>query len=178
MMNTHGRRRKLLARTTDQRAFHPEELCVYHDKSSTRFVAVQAPVPVPVVSASSDGARSSALILLVEDDEGVRETTLDALRELGHHVVAASGGEAGLVHLRSEAAFDLLITDVVMPGMDGRELARRARLNRPGLRVLFITGYAPDTVFENGMVAAGDNLLVKPFSFSQLADKIDSVVAG
>ena len=143
-----------------------------------RHAAAHVPLPEPVVPASSDGARSRALILLVEDDDGVRETTLDALRELGHHVVAASGGEAGLVHLRSEAAFDLLITDVVMPGMDGRELARRARLKRPSLRVLFITGYTPDTVFENGMVAAGDNLLVKPFSFSQLADKIDAVVAG
>ena len=110
-------------------------------------------------------------ILVVEDEPGVRSILGRMLRELGYTVFALEVPGGALEAIRStERPFDLLLTDVVMPGMDGRELARAARAERPGLAVLLVSGYAPD------MAAAGTDefgrILEKPFAREELAARV------
>ena len=117
------------------------------------------------------GGRES--ILLVEDDDGVRAYATEALRELGYRVAEASSGRAALSVLDAAPNLDLLLTDVVMPGdYNGRELADEAQRRRPGLRVLFMTGYSRDAIMRHGRLDPGIHLLGKPFSMEELAAKV------
>ena len=117
------------------------------------------------------GGRES--ILLVEDDDGVRAYAMEALRELGYRVAEASSGKAALNVLDSAPKLDLLLTDVVMPGdYNGRELAEEATKRRPGLRVLYMTGYSRDAIMRDGRLDPGVHLLGKPFSMEELAAKV------
>ena len=117
------------------------------------------------------GGRES--ILLVEDDDGVRAYAMEALRELGYRVAEASSGKAALNVLDSAPNLDLLLTDVVMPGeYNGRELADEAPERRPGLRVLYMTGYSRDAIMRHGRLDPGVHLLGKPFSLEELAAKV------
>ncbi|WP_328702607.1 ATP-binding protein [Belnapia mucosa] len=118
----------------------------------------------------------SGLILLVEDDEAVRRVHSGMLRELGYTVEEAPDGVSALSMLPRLGPVQLLFTDVVMPGMSGRMLAEQARQQRPGLRVLYTTGYTPNAIVHNGVVDAGVELLTKPFSFDQLARKVRQVL--
>ncbi len=119
------------------------------------------------------GGRES--ILLVEDDDGVRAFAMEALRELGYRVVEASSGKAALEVLDSAPSLDLLLTDVVMPGdYNGRELADEASRRRPGLRVLYMTGYSRDAIIRQGRLDPDVHLLGKPFSLEELAAKVRS----
>jgi two-component system, cell cycle sensor histidine kinase and response regulator CckA len=104
--------------------------------------------------------RDSVRILLVDDDDDVRDYTALVLEEAGYDVRVASRGETALRVLVSESPFDLLITDVVMPGWDGAELARRVKAVRPDLKVLFISGFAPPIA---GGRLLGAEVLDKPF---------------
>jgi two-component system, cell cycle sensor histidine kinase and response regulator CckA len=116
-------------------------------------------------------------ILLVEDDMSVRSVFAKGLRAKGFHVTDVGAGEAALSLLRDEAnAVDLLITDVVMPGMNGRELSERASLLRPNLRVLFVSGYADDEILRRGLLFGEIDVLAKPFSLEELSQKIDEVL--
>jgi len=112
------------------------------------------------------------VVLVVEDEPQVRQITIESLKELGYHVLAAGSGAEALALLESGARVDLLFTDVVMPGMSGRELAERVAVLRPGLRVLFATGYTRNAVVHNGTVDPDVQLLSKPFSLDQLARKL------
>jgi PAS domain S-box-containing protein len=111
-------------------------------------------------------------VLLVEDEERVRHVSADALSDLGYKVIVTDGAAAALVALETHARIDLLFTDVVMPEVNGRDLALEARRRRPGLKVLFTTGYAKDTVVHDGVVDPGTHLLTKPFTVDQLAAKL------
>ena len=113
-------------------------------------------------------------ILLCEDDEDVRAYTVELLAELGYRVLEAADGPAALRLLDDPAArVDLLFTDVVLPGgMSGAELARQARRARPGLRVLFTTGYARDAIVHEGRLDPGIDLVAKPFGFADLAVRV------
>ena len=117
-------------------------------------------------------ARGDEIILVVEDEQRVRHLTVDTLRELGYTVVQASDGAIALEQVTMQPRIDLLFTDIVMPEMNGRELADRARVLRPGLRVLFTTGYTRNAVVHNGMVDPGVSLLSKPFSIRDLAVRV------
>jgi signal transduction histidine kinase len=117
-------------------------------------------------------------ILVVEDEAGVRQMTVESLRELGYVVVEADGGAAALRHLDSGMKVDLVFTDVVMPEMNGRKLADEVAQRRPGLPVLFTTGYARDAIVHDGIVEAGVHLLTKPFTYEQLAQKLREVLPG
>jgi signal transduction histidine kinase/CheY-like chemotaxis protein len=113
------------------------------------------------------------IVLVVEDDDRVRVVSVANLRELGYTVIHASNGEAALKLLADEnRTVSLLFTDVVMPGMTGRTLAETATKQRPGLKVLYTTGYTKNAVVHNGVVDAGARLLVKPFSLDALARKV------
>jgi PAS domain S-box-containing protein len=127
---------------------------------------------------AADGSRR-ATILLVEDDARVRRQANNALTSLGHGVhVFANGADAlnALASLRPVP--ELLITDVVMPGMNGRVLAERAAAMLPGLRVLFVSGYAEDAIVERGILKTGIEFLAKPYSVEQLGRRIREVLAG
>jgi len=112
------------------------------------------------------------VILVVEDEDQVRRTTIDGLTELGYAVREARSGVEALAILASDLSIALLFTDVVMPGLDGRQLAERALRQRPDLKILYTTGYAP----ESGAVPSFDGdhpaLLQKPFNVGQLARKV------
>jgi CheY-like chemotaxis protein len=117
------------------------------------------------------GGRES--ILVVEDDDAVRAFTTEALRDLGYRVVEASRGKAGLDMLRDAPHLDLLLTDVVMPGtLNGRELADEAIRRRPGLKVLYMTGYSRDAIMRHGRLDPGVHVIGKPFSLEELAEKV------
>jgi len=118
----------------------------------------------------------SGIILLVEDEDAVRVFSARALRNKGYQVLEAKNGEAALQQIETDGArIDLLITDVVMPQMDGPTLARHVRRLRPEMRVIFISGYAEDRLGEiDGVEVA--HFLPKPFSLKQLATKVKEVI--
>ena len=123
-------------------------------------------------------AGACEMILLVEDDERVRLLTVAALRDLGYVVVHAANAEDALRQLDMHPDVTLLFTDVVMPGMNGRKLADRALQSRPGLKLLFTTGFTRNAVVHNGVLDHGVNFLAKPFTIDQLAEKVRAVLDG
>ncbi|MBI3515932.1 MAG: CHASE3 domain-containing protein [Proteobacteria bacterium] len=131
-----------------------------------------AAAPVPI------GSQSEA-VLVVEDDEPARTYCTALLSELGYRVVAAPDGPTALSLLDADPAIDLLFTDVGLPGgMNGRQLADKARLRRPGLKVLFTTAYARNAIVHQGRLDPGVELLGKPFTYAELGAKIRRVLAG
>jgi PAS domain S-box-containing protein len=116
-------------------------------------------------------------ILVVEDDEDVRASSVETLRELGYRVLEAPDGAAALSVLEREPAVRLLFTDVGLPGgMNGRQLADEARRRRPALQVLFTTGYARNALVHHGRLDPGVELIVKPFTYAALAAKIRALL--
>jgi CheY-like chemotaxis protein len=122
--------------------------------------------PLPVRGRASAGAR----ILVVDDDADVRWVTVECLREIGHFVAEADSGRAALTILERSGPCDLLVIDVVMPGLSGRDAVRLARQARSDLKVLFVTGYADKFGFEGDGV--GDLLIKKPFKPTDLAEAV------
>lgn len=112
------------------------------------------------------------LVLVVEDEAGVRALSVEAVRDLGYTVVAAADGREALDRLDQRPEIRLLFTDVVMPEMNGRELAERALSMRPDLRVLFTTGYAANAIVHHGRLDADVKVVQKPFTLTDLAYKI------
>ena len=109
---------------------------------------------------------------MVEDDEALRAYTTEILTELGYRVLEAPNGAAALEILERDADVDLLFTDVVMPGgMNGRQLADEAVRRRPGLKVLFTTGYTRNAIVHHGRLDPGVELIGKPFSFDRSGRK-------
>jgi CheY-like chemotaxis protein len=100
----------------------------------------------------------------------------ESLRELGYTVLEAANGDEALDYMAKRSDISMLFTDVVMPGINGRELADKARERDPKLPILFTTGYTRDTTFHDGMVDRGVVLLSKPFTIEQLAQKIRQVL--
>jgi signal transduction histidine kinase len=115
-------------------------------------------------------------VLVVEDDDTVRTLVVEVLGELGYATREAPDGPSGLRILQSEARIDLLVTDVGLPGLNGRQLADQARLARPDLKVLFMTGYAENAAFGAGHLAPGMQMITKPFPVEGLASKIRSII--
>jgi len=115
-------------------------------------------------------------ILLVEDDPMVREVTRRILVGAGYDVVPAGGPEAALTQMREEDGVDLLLSDVVMPGMSGPEMAQRMREDRPGLRVLFMSGYTDDALSRLNLAPGEMALLTKPFSAVDLTRRVREVL--
>jgi signal transduction histidine kinase len=122
-------------------------------------------------------AASQETVLVVEDEDTVRMLVLDVLDELGYAAHEAVDANNALRVLESDARVDLLITDVGLPGMNGRQLADRARELRPELKVLFITGYAHNAAVGNGLLEPGMEVVTKPFAVDQLAIRIRDMVA-
>ena len=130
----------------------------------------------------SDGAPRAVegeTVLVVDDEPTVRMLVTDVLGDLGYGALEAEDGPSGLKILQTGARIDLLVTDVGLPGgMNGRQVADAARVLRPGLKVLFITGYAENAVVGNGHLEPGMAVLTKPFAMDDLATKIRSLIEG
>lgn len=120
--------------------------------------------------------RKDLTILVVEDEAAVRALSVDALKDLGYHVIEAQNPREALNMIKAGAAIDLLFTDVVMPDMNGRELADLALQAKPGLRVLFTTGYTRNAIVHNGMLDADVRLLSKPFTIQQLSAEVRAIM--
>ena len=115
----------------------------------------------------------SEKILVVEDDQMVRDYVVLQLNSLGYDVIEAPNGPAALERLAAAADVQLLLTDMVMPGgLSGRELADEAKRRRPGLKVLFISGYPENSVIHQGRLDPNVDLLAKPFGIRALASKV------
>ena len=127
---------------------------------------------------AQDLPRGSETILLVEDEPALLELGTQILEKLGYTVLACSSPHRALEVAESGARIDLLLTDVVMPGMNGRELYDRLAPQRPGLRCLFISGYTANAIADRGIPEEGAHFLEKPFSAASLAAKVREVLAG
>jgi signal transduction histidine kinase/ActR/RegA family two-component response regulator len=134
------------------------------------FAAEHYAEPPRLPATASSGDRSK--VLLVEDDDRVRAFAEEALRDLGYEVVAAENATEALARFSREPDVDLLLTDVVMPDTNGRELAEQMLKLRPGLPVLYMTGFTRNAVVHNGMLDPGVNFMAKPFTVDQLATKV------
>ena len=118
-------------------------------------------------------------VLVIDDETTVRMLVAEVLGEAGYNVIEAPDGPSGLDILRSDRRIDLLISDVGLPGgMNGRQVADAARVTRPDLKVLFITGYAENAAVGNGLLAPGMEVLTKPFVMGDLSLKVHDMIEG
>jgi len=116
-------------------------------------------------------------VVVVDDEATVRMLVAEVLGELGYRTLEAGDGAAGLRLLEGAGRVDLLVTDVGLPGgLNGRQVADAARRLRPGLKVLFITGYAEAAVVGHGHLDAGMHVLTKPFTLDTLAARVKELV--
>jgi PAS domain S-box-containing protein len=132
--------------------------------------------PIVETLSTAPAARSGETVVVVEDDPAVRMLVLDLLKELGYLAHEAADASAALPLLESDLRVDLLVTDVGLPGMNGRQLAEIARQHRPGLKVLFMTGYAQKATERQGFLEDGMDMVAKPFSLDVLANKIRTMI--
>jgi signal transduction histidine kinase/CheY-like chemotaxis protein len=116
------------------------------------------------------------IVLVVEDETAVRDLVVEVLGDLGYRTIEAADGPSGLRLLQSDQRIDLLVTDVGLPGLNGRQVADAARLTRPDLKILFMTGYAENAAINGGFLDPGMELLTKPFAIDALADKIRAMI--
>ena len=116
------------------------------------------------------------IVLVVEDERRLRDVTVAGLRELGYTIIHAHDGASALLKIDQHPEIDCLFTDIVMPGMSGRQLADEATRRRPDLKVLYTTGYTRESVIHNESLARGVNLLPKPYTLDDLAFKMRAVL--
>ena len=145
---------------------------LYLPRVHAASVTVEPEIETPVARGSPHET-----ILLVEDDEGVRNYSSETLRELGYHVLEAETGRAGLQLLDGHPGVRVLFTDIGLPGgMNGRQLADEARKRRPDLRVLFTTAYARNAIVHDGRLDPGVELITKPYTQAALAAKLRDII--
>jgi len=121
-------------------------------------------------------AEAGEVVLVVEDESAVRDLVVDVLEELGYRAVEAVDGPSGLKLLQSRTRLDLLVTDIGLPGLNGRQLADAARELRPDLKVLFMTGYAENATIANGFLEPGMEMITKPFAIEALVTRIRDMI--
>jgi two-component system cell cycle sensor histidine kinase/response regulator CckA len=137
------------------------------------FLPLHSAASTPAAETVRIDARGCEKVVVVDDDPHVRSSIARALRQRGYEVLEAGNGPAALeLMVDQRRRIDLLVTDVVMPGMDGRELANTARREWPSLQVLYISGYTDDAVVQHGVLRADVDLLEKPFHSEALAVRI------
>lgn len=131
--------------------------------------------PGPAARSGKDvpvSLQGSETILLVEDESALRSMFTTVLQRLGYRVLQAGGGTEAIALCREAGPIDLMVTDVVLPGMGGRELAENLTRSRPGLKVLFMSGYTSDAVVRRGVLQAEVAFLQKPFTMAALGDRV------
>ncbi len=159
----------------DSELGHGTTVCIHLPRHMGTAVSSEA---VPRLSEDLKAQRDET-VLVVDDEPTVRMLVVEVLGDLGYAAIEASEGHTALKVLRSPARIDLLVTDVGLPGgMNGRQIADAARQIRPGLKTLFITGYAETAVLSDGHLEPGMHVLTKPFSMEGLARRIKELIAG
>ena len=146
---------------------------LYLPRDTLGVVVEETVAPRP--TAPSGGAFT---VLIAEDDPGVRGFAVSAARELGYKVIEADGAAVALERLGQRPEIDILLTDVVMPGSNGRQLVEAAMALRPDLKVIYMTGYTRNAIVHNGTLDAGTRLLTKPFTLEQLDRELRDALAG
>ncbi|MEJ8850234.1 GAF domain-containing hybrid sensor histidine kinase/response regulator, partial [Variovorax rhizosphaerae] len=148
-------------------------MCLYFPKLIGAAGKEQTRVAVENIAAHSDGE----CVLVVEDEDVIRTMVAEVLSGQGYAVLQASNGAEAQRILNTERKVDLLLTDVGLPGgMNGRQLAETARLRRPALKVLFVTGYAENAIVGNGFLEHGMSVITKPFDLEALSGKVRSMI--
>jgi PAS domain S-box-containing protein len=122
--------------------------------------------------------RAHETVLVVEDERVVRELIVEMLEEQGYRVLQAEDGPKGLAVLQTGQPLDLLVTDVGLPGLNGRQLADAARAEQPNLKVLFMTGYVESNLLSAGFLGPGMEVIAKPFPLETLAARIEAIIHG
>ena len=149
-------------------------MCLYLPRDH----GVSAPEP-PAETGDAHLQGAGEVVLVIDDEPAIRMLIADVLDDFGYTHIEAADGPSGLRVLESSARIDLLITDVGLPGgMNGRQVADAARVLRPELRVLFITGYAENAAVGNGHLERGMEVLTKPFAMEAMAQRIRRLVEG
>jgi two-component system cell cycle sensor histidine kinase/response regulator CckA len=135
--------------------------------------------PLSVVRASESAIGGSETVLLVEDEESVRQLVRETLEAKGYKVLEAGHGEAALrIASSHQGPIDMLITDVVMPGMSGRELSKQLCASHPTTKVLYLSGYTEDAIVHQGVLEHGTAFLQKPFTLQMLSRKVREVLSS
>jgi CheY-like chemotaxis protein len=142
---------------------------IYLPRATARARESEAPTRAP-----GQGKASGARILLVDDDNAVRDVTAETLRDFGYRVIEAGSGGAALDTLAREAEIDLILIDFAMPGMNGAELSRQIQSRRPGLPILFVTGFADRTALAG---ISESHIVGKPFVNDELAEKVRAILS-
>ena len=150
-------------------------VCIYLPRHYGEVVDEHPDTSVSTLPRSEQGET----VLIVDDEPTVRMLVADILEDLGYSAIEAGDSAAGLKVLQSDVRIDLLVTDVGLPGgMNGRQMADAARVSRPDLKVLFITGYAENAILGNGRLGRGMAVLTKPFAIDTMAARIRSMIEG
>lgn len=137
--------------------------------------ALQDAIALDIPTAETPRGRGET-ILVVEDDATVRLILADVLHELGYQVMVASDARPAIPILQSDQKIDLMVSDVVLPHVNGRKLAEIARAARPGLKVLFVTGCAEDATFRGDFLDPGMDMITKPFALDALGSKVRAII--
>jgi CheY-like chemotaxis protein len=132
---------------------------------------------VPLL-AEAPAAEHGEVIVVVEDEPVVRGLVVEVLGELGYRALEAHDGPSGVALLERTPRVDLLITDIGLPGLNGRQVADAARVRWPKLKVLFMTGYAENAAVSRGFLEPGMSMLTKPFAMEALATRIRNIIEG
>ena len=123
-------------------------------------------------------AETGEVVLVVEDEPVVRGLIIETLTALGYQAIEAADGPRGVEMLQSKRRIDLLVTDIGLPGLNGRQVADAGRALRPGLKVLFMTGYAENAALASGFLEPGMTMITKPFAMEMLATRIRTIIEG
>jgi DNA-binding NtrC family response regulator len=133
-------------------------------------------VPSKIIPKFKEGTET---VVIAEDNEGVRDLTFDILTKSGYYVLTASNTDELLQTIQEyDGSIDLLLTDVIMPGLNGRELYERLRDSYPSLKVIYMSGYTDDVIAHHGILEEGFDFIQKPFSINNLTDKLRKVLDG
>nr|WP_264051488.1 PAS domain S-box protein [Methylobacterium sp. FF17] len=150
-------------------------MCIYLPRHYGEADGAESPPDL----ASAPRAEQGETVLIVDDEPSIRMLVTEVLEDLGYTAIEAADALSGLKVLQSDVRIDLLVTDVGLPGgMNGRQMADAARVGRPDLRVLFITGYAENAAVGNGHLEPGMAVLTKPFVMEALASRIKDLISG
>jgi PAS domain S-box-containing protein len=159
--------------TIDSRLGQGTSIKLYLPRHHGDIAASHAPA-----ARAAEHAATGETVLVVEDEPVVRGVILEMLHEEGYRTLEAVDGPSGLRILRTNGRVDLLITDVGLPGMNGRQLADQARETRPRLKILFVTGYAESVAISDGFLQPGMEMITKPFDLDHLSRRVRAMISG
>ena len=142
--------------------------------------AVAAPVAAPVLETQSlfPPPEGGATILLVDDECAIRNSTAEALKQGGYNILEATEGPEAIqiVEQYTEGKVDVLVTDVIMPGMGGKHLAEKITEARPGIRTIFVSGYGEESLLSQGLLEPGSPFVQKPINLTILTNAINDIM--